>query len=320
HNTFLGGTEMMKKLSKIALLAAASAFMLAVFPACGDDDGNDDPKATLAAEAVELEVGKGIPVEATVTVENDTFSTKAKEIQPNGEIPITYFELKAGANVTVSAATLKTWNSDTKATITFTVTATEGAEKGTITAEIKKGTLTNTEALTTAGNIAYTIKGTGNEQVGGNIDPVIWKISDYLSKLGSEENNAKKLSELGFTDGAECGIATLGANVKVRSDGTGVSNTVTDGVTGYCQLSNGKAGSLLLTVPAGTVKITLGAKNANRALAIYDSTYTTPLKAFNEEPPSNYADFVYEHTFGEETQVYVTSVGGTTNFKALKLE
>ena len=41
-------TEMMKKLSKIALLAAASAFMLAVFPACGndDDDGETPPPVT----------------------------------------------------------------------------------------------------------------------------------------------------------------------------------------------------------------------------------------------------------------------------------
>ena len=33
---------MMKKLSRIALLAAASAFMLAVFPACGDDDSGEE--------------------------------------------------------------------------------------------------------------------------------------------------------------------------------------------------------------------------------------------------------------------------------------
>ncbi|MDE5614849.1 MAG: hypothetical protein K2I74_09440, partial [Treponemataceae bacterium] len=308
------------KLSRIALLAAASAFMLAVFPACGDDDGNDDPKATLAAEAVELEIGAEKTVEATVTVENDTFSAEAKKIQPNGEIPITYFELKAGVNVTVSVAKVKTWDSDTKATITFTVTAAEGAAAGKISAEIKAGTLTSNATLTTTGNIAYTIKGAGNEQVGENIEPVIWKISDYHTMLGSS-TTSKKVSELGFSSGVECGIAKLGENVKLRSDGAGVSNTVTDGVTGYCQLSNGKAGSLLLTVPAGTSKITLGAKNVNNALAIYDSTYGTALKEFKGSSSSdNYADFVYEYTFGEETQVYVTSVGGTTNFKALKLE
>ena len=33
---------MMKKISKLALLAAATAFLLAAFPACSDeDDGNE---------------------------------------------------------------------------------------------------------------------------------------------------------------------------------------------------------------------------------------------------------------------------------------
>lgn len=408
---------MMKKLSKIALLAAASAFMLAVFPACGDDDEEADPKATLTlvGDAVELETGKDNTVTATVTLENDTFSAEAKKIAAEHEIPTEFFELKAtDAKVSVSAAKVKTWDSDTKATITFTVTAAEGAAAGTISAEIKKGTLSSNKTLTTAGNIAYTIKKVDQDPVpsveivseatsmtvevegtldlmaevsnfpegvtydwksdkeevatvardpenmkqarvtavaagtakitvtaksgdteksdevtvtvaakgsdgGEGIEPVAWKISDYLSDLKAENGTAKKLSELGFEDGAECGIAKLGYNVKVRSDGNGVSNTVTDGVTGYCQLSNGKAGGLLLTVPAGTVKITLGAKNTNRALAIYDSTCATALKAFTETS-SDYADFVYEHTFAEETQVYVTSIGGTTNFKALKLE
>ncbi|MDE7228124.1 MAG: hypothetical protein K2N31_07365 [Treponemataceae bacterium] len=32
---------MMKKISKLALLAAATAFLLAAFPACDNDDGNE---------------------------------------------------------------------------------------------------------------------------------------------------------------------------------------------------------------------------------------------------------------------------------------
>ncbi|MBD5447375.1 MAG: hypothetical protein HDR32_06465 [Treponema sp.] len=35
---------MMKKISKLALLAAATAFLLATFPACDNDDGDDDTK------------------------------------------------------------------------------------------------------------------------------------------------------------------------------------------------------------------------------------------------------------------------------------
>lgn len=49
---------MMKKLSKIALLAAASAFMLAVFPACGDDD-EDDP-------SVEITGGDSVTIGGTL--------------------------------------------------------------------------------------------------------------------------------------------------------------------------------------------------------------------------------------------------------------
>lgn len=152
---------MMKKLSKIALLAAASAFMLAVFPACGDDDEEPDPKATLTlvGDPVELEKDTPKAVTATVTLEDDTFSADAKMIAAEHEIPTAFFELKAtDAKVTVSAATLKKWDSDTKATITFTVTAAAGAADGTISAEIKEGTLSSNKTLTTAGNIAYTIK------------------------------------------------------------------------------------------------------------------------------------------------------------------
>ena len=60
---------MMKKLSKIALLAAASAFMLAVFPACGDDDdGNDDPSVKITG-GTSVTVG-GTALELTATVSN----------------------------------------------------------------------------------------------------------------------------------------------------------------------------------------------------------------------------------------------------------
>ena len=38
---------MMKKISKLALLAAATAFLLAAFPACSDDDNNNEPTPTV---------------------------------------------------------------------------------------------------------------------------------------------------------------------------------------------------------------------------------------------------------------------------------
>mgnify|MGYP006916035542 CR=1 FL=1 len=148
----------------------------------------------------------------------------------------------------------------------------------------------------------------------------MWKVSDYLSTLGAVSGTAKKLSDLGFTEAQTCGAVAMGLNVKIRSDGDGISGTITEGITGYCQLSAGKAGGLLLTVPAGTTKITLGAKNTNKALAICDTDGTTVLKAFDDVADSNYSDHVYEHTFTEETKVYINSPSGTTNFKAIKIE
>ena len=193
---------MMKKLSRIALLAAASVFMLAVFPACGDDDGgNDDPKATLTlvGDAVELEIGAEKTVEATVTVENDTFSDNAQKIQQGEPIPKAYFELKAtdATKVTVSEATVKAWDGKTKATITFTVTAAEGAAAGKISAEIKADTLTSNATLTTTGNIAYTINGAGDGQE--NNTPDIFEVD--ITKLPFSVTNSFVDSEANNKNG-----------------------------------------------------------------------------------------------------------------------
>lgn len=55
---------MMKKLSKIALLAAASAFMLAVFPACGDDE--DDPSVEITG-GDSVTIGETLELTAVVS-------------------------------------------------------------------------------------------------------------------------------------------------------------------------------------------------------------------------------------------------------------
>ena len=146
----------------------------------------------------------------------------------------------------------------------------------------------------------------------------IWKISDYLTTLNATETSAK-ISDLGFAEGAECDIVTIGTNVKVNTKGGGISGTIGEDVTGYCQLSNGKAGGLLLTVPAGTEKIVLCAKNVNKALAIYDSGFTTALKEFTEDLSGDYADYEYEYSFTSETVILITSPSATTNFKAIAL-
>ena len=310
---------MMKKLSKIALLAAASAFMLAVFPACGDDgDENDDPKATLAlvGDAVVLETGTPATVTATVTVENDTFSAEAKKIQPNGEIPTTYFELKA------TDTKVKTWDSDTKATITFTVTAAEGATAGAISTEIKKGTLTNTEALTTTGNIAYTIKKADGEE-GDDGDEgkgeVVWTwtVADYVNSTSSTKFGAE----------TPCGNITAGKNVKETTTGVGVSGTLSDDVSGYFQVSAGADGSVWFTAPAGTKKIVVCAKldKATKQIVLRTNAISTTdyndLGTVTGTEGDNYKDHSFEVNITEDTVVYVGTfaTGISANLKAIQV-
>ena len=127
---------MMKKLSKIALLAAASAFMLAVFPACGDDDdGDDDPSVKIVTEqSTTVEVDGTIDLMAEVSnfpegeVTYDWKSDKT-DIATVAQNP----ENKAQAQVKAFAAgtakiTVTATVGDTVATADVTVTvATEGS-------------------------------------------------------------------------------------------------------------------------------------------------------------------------------------------------
>ena len=154
---------MVKKLTKAALLAAATAFLLAGFPACSsdDDDGDSNPTevtAELAAEVGELTAGTPKTVEATVKVDGDTFSTKAKSIGQGAEIPEDSFALEAD-NAEVSAATLVEWVDDSTARISFTVTANEDSEGGKIHALIKAGTLATCTEVVTTNSVIYTVEG-----------------------------------------------------------------------------------------------------------------------------------------------------------------
>ncbi|MBD5427217.1 MAG: hypothetical protein HDR38_06695 [Treponema sp.] len=125
---------MMKKLSKIALLAAASAFMLAVFPACGDDDdGDDDPSVKIVTEqSTTVEVDGTIDLMASVSnfpegeVTYDWKSDKT-DIATVAQNP----ENKAQARVTaVTAGTAKI-------TVTATVGETEKSADVTVTVTAK---------------------------------------------------------------------------------------------------------------------------------------------------------------------------------------
>ncbi|MDE6705496.1 MAG: hypothetical protein K2J81_06280 [Treponemataceae bacterium] len=324
---------MMKKLSKIALLAAASAFMLAVFPACGDDDGDDDPKATLAAEAVELEIGAEKTVEATVTVENDTFSDNAQKIQQGEPIPKAYFELKAtdATKVTVSEATVKAWDGKTKATITFTVTAAEGAAAGKISAEIKAGTLTSNATLTTTGNIAYTINGAGDEQ-GGDDDPSPKVVTYNFDDITETSDNAGATSVL---DGKVVVNQTTAGKIKItaETDGShhyiqascGASSALAplaSGTTGYLAVKAAKAGKEKITFTFTTVK---GSSVSNNQIVLYDAVDGTQIGISDiiECPTS---DSKEEKTLTIEATVpetfYVTFIrsAGKGGFKFSKIE
>lgn len=236
---------MMKKLSKIALLAAASAFMLAVFPACGDDEEEADPKATLTLVSDPVELGTGPEtVEATVTLENDTFSAEAKESIPaNVLILKDNFELKAtDTKVTVSEATLVEWTSDTVAKISFTVTAAAGAADGTISAEIKEGTLTSNKTLTTAGNIAYTIKKVEQDPV-----PTVEIVSEATSMTVEVEGTLDLMAEVSnFPEGV---------TYEWESDNEDVATVV--------QNPNNETQAQVTAIAAGTAKITVTAKSGD---------------------------------------------------------
>ena len=301
----------MKKMIRSLAALTALALLGAGLIACSSDDGDggDSVKVTPSLDKkITLKAGESGTYTVTFTVEGDTFkeptvTEPVKLEDKNNKVTITELDMVDGSFT------------ETSVKYTFKVTAKDNATVGTGKIAVTADASVFTGGKDYTGELDYTIEGEGAPVDGL---PVLWKISDYLSDLGAS-TTTKKLSELGFSDGKDCGIVTIGANVKVRSDGAGKSNTITEGITGYCQLSNGKAGSLLLTVPAGATKITLGAKNANKALAIYDETYGTALKEFKDDA-GDYADYVYEYAFTEETRIYITSPSGTTNFKAIKVE
>ena len=271
----------MKKFAKALGVLSALALLGAGFVSCSDDDSDPEPSVKIAG---------GNSVKAGGTLE---LTATASDFSGD----VTY----AWESATTASATVKADATDSsKATVTgvaegsseITVTATSGTQKATA-----KVTVT----VTAAGN--------------GGSTATLWKFSDYATELGATTTSTA------VGEAKTCGIVVMGKNVKIRSDGAGISGTITEGVTGYCQLSNGKDGALLLTVPAGTSKITLGAKNIN-GLKIVADDGSTVLKAFDAVENSNYANYEYEASFAAETKVYIGpfEASKTCNFKAIKLE
>lgn len=278
---------MMKKLSKIALLAAASAFMLAVFPACGDDE--DDPSVEITGSN---SVTLGETLELTATVSDF----------PEGDVAY------AWSSSDESVATVVA-DSETPSKATVTPVA-EGKATITVTA-----TVGDTVAIAA---IEVSVKAEGTvEAEGGAYEGWTWTVAGYATsasttKLGSETS---------------CGKITAGKNVKETSSGNGVDGTIGEGVSGYFQLSAGADGSVWFTAPAGTKKIIVCAKldaTTKQIVLRTNATSTTDYKdlgTVSGEASANYKDHVFTVDITEDTVVYAGTfaTGVSANMKAIKV-
>ncbi|MBQ9207064.1 MAG: hypothetical protein IJ158_10175 [Treponema sp.] len=280
----------MKKFSKM-LAAALSLALLAgsVFTSCSHDSGDGGDDFTVQTTEIANDAATLGAVTAVATSADTAIATVAYKDDSKSAIVIT--SVKAGST---SVTAKEAEDSQDYATISVTV-----AKDGKVTATVTKK----------IGEAAPDPEEEETLELSN-----LWKFSDYAEALGATTTSTAVGEE------KTCGIVVMGKNVKIRSDGAGISGTITDGVTGYCQLSNGKDGALLLTVPAGTEKIVLGAKNVN-GLKIVADDGTTVLKEFPAVADSNYANYEYEYSFTAETKVYIGpfEASKTCNFKAIAL-
>lgn len=116
------------------------------------------------------------------------------------------------------------------------------------------------------------------------------------------------------------GGITGGKNIKVVNKGgpkSGIGNTT----TGYVQVSNGAAGSLTFTAPAGTSKITICAKAVSGKAFIVKADKDILLKANGCCKSDDYEDHVIEKKFAEDTVITISGFGGANcNLKAILVE
>ena len=147
---------MMKKLSKIALLAAASAFMLAVFPACGDDDDGDDDPSVKITGGTSVTVG-GTALDLTATVSNFPESVTYDWASSAEDVAMVAADSDDPSKATVTPVAEGTATITVTATVgdtvaTADVTVTVAAEGSTPPSQTENYTL-NIENLTTLGNV-----------------------------------------------------------------------------------------------------------------------------------------------------------------------
>ena len=251
---------MMKKLSKIALLAAASAFMLAVFPACGDDDGDDDPSVKIVTEqSTTVEVDGTIDLMASVSnfpegeVTYDWKSDKtdiAKVAQnPENKAQARVTAVTAGtAKITVTATVGKTVKT---AEVTVTVTDEENGEEG--------GEQPKTEEYVLDITAIPETTGTTNK-----LDNTVTVISTATNSSGS--NQTIKYSSNGYVQmsGAKA-QSTYGLQLTLPKAAT-ITVTAT-------KKNNGSANAIVLLSSDGTSEVAkTGGIDANGATSLTEYT------------------------------------------------
>lgn len=140
----------------------------------------------------------------------------------------------------------------------------------------------------------------------------LWEATTYVEKYG--ESGAK------VGEGVSFGAVELGKNVKAVNKGAGVAGTIGAATKGYVQVSNGDAGSLKVTVPAGTSKITICAKAVNGKAFQVKEGKNVLLKA-NGTCKKDYEDHVITKKFDADTELLISGATDTNcNIKAIKIE
>ncbi|MDE6351071.1 MAG: Ig-like domain-containing protein [Treponemataceae bacterium] len=196
---------MMKKLSRIALLAAASAFMLAVFPACGDDE--DDPSVEITGEKT-VKMGETLGLTASVS----DF--------PDGEVAYAWSSSDE-AVATVAA------DSDDPSKATVTPVA-EGT--ATITVTATAGDTTATTAIEVSVKAEGSVEEEGKEDGTKGVDAVWDFNAESLQAVGLSTTTTKNPKTDPITPKSGSGATlkftstSLGKSVKIQNETTGGLN------------------------------------------------------------------------------------------------
>ena len=127
---------MMKKITRIAALLATSAFLLAGFPACSDDEGDDDPtlaKIEINADGAKTEYNVGDPFDkADITVTAKYSDGSTKDVTDKATVEATYEDApfttaEAGTYDVILTAT---YEGKTSEPVTCTITVKNGSSDG----------------------------------------------------------------------------------------------------------------------------------------------------------------------------------------------